>query len=55
LRWVASGDVRLLGDEEEVDRHTPQLHRTVVDRADQIRADAEAFRLLSVRVPWWCS
>lgn len=43
--------VRLLGDRAEVDRATKKLDRAVVDRADQIRADALAIQLLRERVP----
>ncbi len=43
--------VRLLGDREEVDRRTKKLNQTVVDRTEQVRADAEAIRLLADRVP----
>jgi uncharacterized protein YecE (DUF72 family) len=43
--------VRLLGDREEVDRRTKVLNQVVVDRSDQIQADADAVRLLSARVP----
>jgi uncharacterized protein YecE (DUF72 family) len=43
--------VRLLGDRAAVDALTPKLDHTVIDRTDQIRADAEAVRLLSERVP----
>jgi uncharacterized protein YecE (DUF72 family) len=45
------GYVRLLGDRAEVDKRTKALDHTVIDRTDQIRADAEAIRLLSARVP----
>jgi uncharacterized protein YecE (DUF72 family) len=43
--------VRLLGDRAEVDRLTKTLDHIVVDRQDQIAADAQAIRLLSERVP----
>jgi uncharacterized protein YecE (DUF72 family) len=43
--------VRLLGDRAEVDKRTKALDHTVIDRTDQIQADAEAIRLLSERVP----
>lgn len=43
--------VRLLGDREEVDKRTAVLDHIVVDRGEQVRADAEAIRLLSERVP----
>jgi uncharacterized protein YecE (DUF72 family) len=45
------GYVRLLGDRAEVDRLTPTLDHTVIDRTDQIYADAQAIRLISERVP----
>jgi uncharacterized protein YecE (DUF72 family) len=45
------GYVRLLGDQAEVDKLTKTLDHTVIDRTDQIRADDEAIRLLSGRVP----
>jgi uncharacterized protein YecE (DUF72 family) len=43
--------VRLLGDRAEVDKRTESLDHVVIDRADQIGADAQAIRLLSERVP----
>jgi uncharacterized protein YecE (DUF72 family) len=43
--------VRLLGDRAEVDRLTKTLDHTVLDRGDQIRADAMAIHLLGERVP----
>lgn len=43
--------VRLLGDRAEVDALTDTLDHTVIDRGDQVQADAEAIRLLSERVP----
>ncbi len=43
--------VRLLGDREAVDRLTKTLDHTVVDRSDQLRADAQAIRRLADRVP----
>jgi uncharacterized protein YecE (DUF72 family) len=43
--------IRLLGDRAEVDRLTKTLDHTVLDRSDQIRADAQAIRELSERVP----
>jgi uncharacterized protein YecE (DUF72 family) len=58
--WVAQkldaatgpfGYIRLLGDRNEVDRLTDALNRVVVDRQDQIHADAEAIKLLAKRVP----
>jgi uncharacterized protein YecE (DUF72 family) len=45
------GYVRLLGDRAEVDRLTSTLDRIVVDRKDQIHADAEAIKVLAKRVP----
>jgi uncharacterized protein YecE (DUF72 family) len=45
------GYVRLLGDRNEVDRLTKKLDHVVVDRQDQIDADAEAIKLLAKRVP----
>ncbi len=45
------GYLRLLGNREEVDKLTKTLDHTVIDRRDQVRADAEAIRLLSERVP----
>jgi uncharacterized protein YecE (DUF72 family) len=43
--------LRLLGDRAEVDKRTPTLDHTVIDRGEQIEADAQAIRLLSARVP----
>lgn len=43
--------VRLLGDHAAVDKLTPTLNRVVVDRTEQIDADAQAIRILSRRVP----
>jgi uncharacterized protein YecE (DUF72 family) len=45
------GYVRLLGDRAEVDRLTKTLDHTVIDRSDQILADAQVIKLLSERVP----
>ena len=45
------GYIRLLGDREEVDQLTKKLDHVVVDRQDQIEADAEAIKLLAKRVP----
>jgi uncharacterized protein YecE (DUF72 family) len=42
--------VRLLGDRAEVDKLTKTLDHTVIDRGDQIRADAQAIKDLSERV-----
>jgi uncharacterized protein YecE (DUF72 family) len=43
--------VRLLGDRNAVDALTRTLDRVVIDRTDQLNADAEAIRQLSGRVP----
>jgi len=43
--------VRLLGDRAEVDRLTKTLDHVVIDRQDQIEADAQVIRELSARVP----
>jgi uncharacterized protein YecE (DUF72 family) len=43
--------VRLLGDREAVDKLTETLDHTVLDRGAQIRADAQAIRRISERVP----
>jgi uncharacterized protein YecE (DUF72 family) len=45
------GYIRLLGDRAEVDRLTSTLDHTVIDRADQIYADAQAIQMISERVP----
>jgi uncharacterized protein YecE (DUF72 family) len=45
------GYVRLLGDRAEVERRTKTLDHIVLDRSDQIQADAEAIQQLSERVP----
>jgi hypothetical protein len=45
------GYIRLLGDLNEVDRLTKTLDHIVIDRQDQIHADAEAIKLLAKRVP----
>jgi uncharacterized protein YecE (DUF72 family) len=45
------GYIRLLGDRNEVDRLTKTLDHIVIDRQDQIHADAEAIKLLAKRVP----
>jgi hypothetical protein len=45
------GYIRLLGDRAEVDRLTPTLDHTVIDRTDQIYADAQAIQRISERVP----
>ncbi|MBY0528359.1 MAG: DUF72 domain-containing protein [Gemmataceae bacterium] len=42
--------VRLLGDRAEVDAKTETLDRVVIDRRDQVHADAAAIRLLAQRV-----
>jgi uncharacterized protein YecE (DUF72 family) len=41
---------RLLGDRNVVDALTPTLDHVVIDRSDQLRADAEAIRQLADRV-----
>jgi uncharacterized protein YecE (DUF72 family) len=43
--------VRLLGDREAVDALTPTLDHIVIDRGEQVAADAEAIGLLRKRVP----
>jgi uncharacterized protein YecE (DUF72 family) len=43
--------VRLLGDREAVDALTPTLDHIVIDRGDQVAADAQAIRVLRQRVP----
>jgi uncharacterized protein YecE (DUF72 family) len=43
--------VRLLGDREAVDKLTATLDHIVIDRGEQVRADAEAIKLLAKRVP----
>jgi hypothetical protein len=43
--------VRLLGDREAVDALTPTLDHIVIDRGEQVAADAEAIGLLRRRVP----
>jgi uncharacterized protein YecE (DUF72 family) len=43
--------LRLLGDRAEVEKRTPTLDHTVIDRSDQLEADAQAIRLLRERVP----
>jgi uncharacterized protein YecE (DUF72 family) len=45
------GYVRLLGDRAEVDALTSTLDHTVIDRGDQIQADAQVIRQISARVP----
>ena len=45
------GYVRLLGDRAEVDALTKTLDHIVIDRVDQIEADARAIKQLSGRVP----
>jgi len=47
----AFGYVRLLGDRKEVDSLTKKLSHVVIDRQDQIQADAEAIKLLAKCVP----
>jgi len=43
--------VRLLGDRAEVEKLTPTLDKIVIDRSDQIEADAQAIRALAECVP----
>ena len=43
--------IRLLGDRAEVDKLTSKLDHIVVERPDQIHADAQAIKLLAKRVP----
>jgi uncharacterized protein YecE (DUF72 family) len=43
--------IRLLGDREEVDKLTPTLDHIVIDRSDQILANARAIANLKGRVP----
>jgi uncharacterized protein YecE (DUF72 family) len=43
--------VRLLGDRTEVDALTKTLDHIVIERPEQIQADAQTIRLLSERVP----
>ena len=43
--------VRLLGDRNAVDALTKTLDHVVIDRSEQVTADAEAIRQLSGRVP----
>jgi uncharacterized protein YecE (DUF72 family) len=43
--------LRLLGDREEVDKLTPTLNHIVIDRSDQILANARAIGQLRGRVP----
>ena len=45
------GYIRLLGDRKAVDELTSKLDHIVIDRQDQIQADAEAIKLLAKRVP----
>jgi uncharacterized protein YecE (DUF72 family) len=42
--------LRLLGDRAEVEKRTQTLDHTVVDRGDQLEADAQAIQLLRERV-----
>ena len=42
---------RLLGDREPVDALTPTLDHIVIDRGEQVAADAQAIRILRQRVP----
>jgi uncharacterized protein YecE (DUF72 family) len=43
--------LRLLGEREAVDALTPTLDHIVIDRGEQVAADARAIRLLRQRVP----
>ena len=43
--------IRLLGDRQLVDSRTRTLDRIVVDRSAEIKSDAKAIRLLSVKLP----
>ena len=43
--------VRLLGDRKAVDDLTPTLDHIVIDRAEQIKTDAQAIKQLGKRVP----
>jgi uncharacterized protein YecE (DUF72 family) len=43
--------LRLLGDRDAVDNLTPTLDHIVIDRSEQVKADAEAIKLLAQRVP----
>jgi uncharacterized protein YecE (DUF72 family) len=43
--------LRLLGDRQAVDNLTPTLDRIVIDRTEQMRADAQAILALGIRVP----
>jgi len=43
--------VRLLGDRDTVDSLTKKLDHVVIDRSEQIKANAQAIRSLSGRVP----
>ena len=43
--------LRLLGDRAEVDKRTQTLDHAVIDRSEQLEADAQAIRLLRERVP----
>lgn len=45
------GYLRLLGDRSDIDNRTKTLDHIVIDRGDQLEADAQAVRLLSERVP----
>jgi uncharacterized protein YecE (DUF72 family) len=45
------GYVRLLGDRAAVEKLTPTLDHTVVDRSEQIHSSARAIKLLAERVP----
>jgi uncharacterized protein YecE (DUF72 family) len=43
--------LRLIGDRAEVDLYTKTFNKTVIDRGEQIRSDAETMKVLSDRVP----
>jgi uncharacterized protein YecE (DUF72 family) len=43
--------LRLLGDRAEVDKRTETLDHTVIDRSEQLDADAQVMKLLGERVP----
>jgi len=45
------GYVRLLGDRAEVDKLTSKLDHTVIERSEQIHANARAIKLLSGKTP----
>jgi hypothetical protein len=43
--------VHLPGERDKIDALTPKLDHIVIDRGDQVAADAEAIGLLRQRVP----